>query len=124
MNRHSITFGMERYDQQMVLLLSVKGKLTHEDYLDVTPMLESAFSEAGDKHVKMLVDIEDFSGWEARAAWDDFKLGLKHKADFEKIAIYGHKSWQQGVAKIADWFIAGHTKSFENYQSAIIWLTS
>jgi len=30
--------------------------------------------------------MTELQGWELRAAWDDFKIGLKHGGDFEKVA--------------------------------------
>ena len=61
-------------------------------------------------------------GWELRAAWDDFKLGLKHGSEFEKIAIYGNKNWQEIVEKMGGWFISGETKKFDNETDALAWL--
>ena len=55
-------------------------------------------------------------------AWDDFKLGLKHGNEFEKIAIYGNKNWQEITAKIGAWFISGEVKYFESEDDALAWL--
>lgn len=57
-----------------------------------------------------------------RAAWDDFKLGLKHGNEFDKIAIYGNKKWQEYLSKIASWFISGDVKFFEDANEALEWL--
>ncbi len=70
----------------------------------------------------MLIDATEFEGWELRAAWDDFKLGLKHGSDFYKIAIVGDKRWQQWAAKIGSWFISGKAKHFDNLADALSWL--
>ncbi|MCE0495642.1 STAS/SEC14 domain-containing protein [Vibrio salinus] len=121
--RHIASIGMERFDDTLVMLLTLKGKLTHEDYQEITPLFDSAVEKFQGKGVRMLVDLEDFDGWEIRAAWDDFKLGVKYNAKFDRIALFGHKNWQDGAVKVMDWFISGETKSFHNYQSAIIWLT-
>ena len=61
-------------------------------------------------------------GWEARAAWDDFKLGIKHGKEFEKIAIYGNKSWQEIAAKVGSWFVTGEVKYFEHCDDALQWI--
>ncbi|MEN8173523.1 MAG: STAS/SEC14 domain-containing protein, partial [Chloroflexota bacterium] len=72
--------------------------------------------------VKVFIDGSEFEGWELRAAWDDFKLGLKHGNNFEKIAIYGNKKWQQYTSKIGAWFISGEVKYFDDTEEALNWL--
>ncbi len=73
-------------------------------------------------NVKVLIDGTEMEGWELRAAWDDLKLGLKHGKEFEKIAIYGNKHWQEITAKIGVWFMSGEVKYFDDYESALNWL--
>ena len=53
---------------------------------------------------------------------DLFKLGLKHGSEFEKIAIYGNKGWQEMAAKIGSWFVSGEMKYFESLDEALAWL--
>ena len=63
-------------------------------------------------------------GWELRAAWDDFKIGLKHGNEFKRIAIYGNKNWQEITAKIGSWFISGEVKYFDDEGDALAWLSA
>lgn len=76
------------------------------------------------RHTKMLIDARHFDGWEARAAWDDFKLGLVHGKVFSHLAIVGNKPWEKVLAKLADWILNGECQFFEDYQEALDWLTS
>ncbi len=64
----------------------------------------------------------ELEGWEVRAAWDDFKLDMKHGKEFEKIAILGNKRWQELATKISSWFISGESKYFEDAKEALNWL--
>ncbi|ELI5391884.1 STAS/SEC14 domain-containing protein [Vibrio parahaemolyticus] len=121
--RHGITIGIERIGDESVLVFKATGKLTHKDYEAISPVLDSSLKGVKADHIKMLVDITEFSGWELRAAWDDFQLGLKMGFNIEKIAIYGDKNWQELAAKVGCWFISGDIKSFGDYQSAVEWLT-
>ncbi|MGD8571350.1 MAG: STAS/SEC14 domain-containing protein, partial [Gammaproteobacteria bacterium] len=50
------------------------------------------------------------------------QLGLKYGKQFEKIAMYGNKMWQEAAAKIGSWFISGEMKYFDNYDDALKWL--
>ncbi len=121
-SHHGITFGIERLNDHAFLSFKAIGKLTHQDYQLMTPMLESALLELPQVEINMLVDLSEFQGWELSAAWDDFKLGVKHGDQFDKVAIYGDKNWQQVAAKVANWFVVGQVKSFHDYQQALNWL--
>ncbi|MDF2178388.1 STAS/SEC14 domain-containing protein [Aliiglaciecola sp. CAU 1673] len=120
--RHGLSVGIERIGNQFFLNLKAVGKLTHEDYKTITPMLDSALAGVKAPNVRSFFDATEFQGWELRAAWDDFKLGLKHGNEFERIAILGNKGWQEWAAKVGSWFISGEVKYFEDYQAAIAWL--
>jgi len=122
--RHGLSIGIERINSDFFLTLKASGKLTHHDYETITPMIDSALAEVKQPKIKALIDGTELEGWELRAAWDDFKLGLKHGNQFEKIAIYGKKSWQKMAATIGSWFISGEVKYFENEDSAIEWLSN
>ena len=120
--RHGITIGIERIDSDFFLTLKLSGKLSHEDYEKITPMLDSALIEVKQPHIRALVDLTELEGWELKAAWDDFKLGVKHGAQFVKIAIYSNKNWQEMATKIGSWFVSGDAKYFDNEAAALDWL--
>lgn len=120
--RHGLSIGLERSGSDFYLRLSACGKLTHDDYKQITPMLDSALEGVDHPKIKALFDTRELEGWESRAAWDDFKLGLKHGREFEKIAVVGHKRWQEMGTKLCGWFISGDAKFFEDIESAYAWL--
>ncbi|MCC4263059.1 STAS/SEC14 domain-containing protein [Oceanimonas baumannii] len=119
---HGISIGIERFGSEFFLVFRATGKLTHEDYQAITPFLDAALAGVKGKHVKVLVDISSFAGWELRAAWDDFKLGVKMGSQIEKVAIYGDKNWQELASRVGSWFISGEVHSFNDYGAAIEWL--
>lgn len=120
--RHGLSIGIERMGNEFFLSLKAQGKLTHEDYEVITPMIDSALAEVKDPEVKALIDGTALEGWEPRAAWDDFKLGLKHQNHFKKVAIVGNKRWQEIAAKLGNWFISGEAQYFSDTKSALGWL--
>ncbi|MGE0113782.1 MAG: STAS/SEC14 domain-containing protein [Steroidobacteraceae bacterium] len=122
LERHGLSIGIERINSHFFLSLKAQGKLTHNDYETIIPMIDAALAEVKDPKLKVLVDGTELEGWEPRAAWDDFKLGLKHGNEFEKIAIYGNKDWQKLAAKIGSWFVSGEVKYFDNCDEAIKWI--
>lgn len=122
-SRHGLNIGIERIGNNFFLSLKATGKLTHEDYKTITPMIDSALKGIKDPKINALVDGTEMEGWELRAAWDDFKLGLKHGSEFQKIAIFGNKNWPEITAKVGSWFIAGEIKYFEALDDALAWLS-
>ena len=122
--RHGLSVGIARTGSNFFLDLKAAGKLTHEDYEIINPLVDSAMEAIKDAKVKVLFDASELEGWELRAAWDDFKFGLKHGNEFEKIAIYGNQSWLEKTAKIASWFISGEVRYFENLGDAFDWLNN
>ncbi|ELI5738149.1 STAS/SEC14 domain-containing protein [Vibrio fluvialis] len=120
--RHGISIGLARVDEQFFVVIKAVGTLTHQDYEIMTPMLDAALVKVNEPKVKVLFDATELEGWELRAAWDDFKLGLKHGSDFDKIALYGKPGWQELAAKIGSWFISGEIRFFDDYAQALEWL--
>lgn len=119
---HGLSIGIERLDDEFFLSLKAVGKLTHNDYEIITPMIESALKGVEKPQIKALFDGTELEGWELRAAWDDFKIGLKHGTEFEKIAIYGNKRWQELSVRVGSWFMSGEIRYFEDRDEAIKWL--
>jgi hypothetical protein len=121
-SRHGLSIGIERVDGSFFLTLRAVGKLKHEDYEVINPMIDSALEGVKDPKIRALIDGSEFEGWELRAAWDDFKMGLKHGGQFEKIAIFGNSKWQEMAAKVGSWFVSGEVRYFEECDDALDWL--
>ncbi len=120
--KHGLNLGITRVDNYIFVELKAIGRLSHEDYQTLTPMLESAIAGIEQPKINMLIDATQFEGWELRALWDDFKLGLKHGREFQKLAIVGNKKWMPFATKLGSWFIAGEAKHFDELTDAIVWL--
>lgn len=120
---HGVSIGIERSGVKFFLSLKAIGKLTHEDYETITPLIDSALDAITEPKVKVLIDGTELEGWEPRAAWDDLKLGLKHGNVIDKIAIFGNKKWQERISKVASWFVAGEVRYFENKSEALDYLS-
>lgn len=123
-NTHGFSIGVDRVNNDVFLSLKAKGTLTHQDYLTISPVIDSALAEVKHPKVNVFIDGTELNGWEIRAAWDDLKLGLKHGNEFKKIAIYGNKGWQEVAGKVAKWFINGDSQFFEDKEEAMKWLLS
>ena len=123
-NQNGISIGIKRVDELFFIKMKLVGKLTHEDYQTITPMIENALHSVEYPNISLLVDATLFEGWSLEAAFDDLKIGLKHNADFKKIAFVGNKSWQEYSIKLTNWFMSGQMEYFEEMNQAIDWLSS
>lgn len=107
-----------------VILFRSRSTLTHEDYENVLiPKLEAVIAEHG--KAKALFDFgEDFQGMELEAMWDDTKFGMKHRKDFDKIAVVGGPDWFKWATKIGDVLTPGDIKPFssDEFDKALSWL--
>ncbi|MGR3174077.1 MAG: SpoIIAA family protein [Candidatus Scalindua sp.] len=110
--------------EEKILAVKATEKLTFEDYEEVfIPKLNQLIQEYGKIRVLMYF-AENFAGWETEAAWDDAKYGIKHRNDFEKIAVVGGSKWVEWVTRISAYFIDGKVKTYEasDFQAAISWV--
>ena len=105
-----------------IFAVRVTGKLTDEDYQQFLPRLEKLIHDCGP--LSLMLELEDFQGWEPKAAWDDFRFGMEHEKDFVRIAIVGQKSWHKWMAAMGDAFTSTKIRFFyrNDIQQAWDWL--
>jgi hypothetical protein len=101
-----------------VLGFTAKGMVTANDYeSQIIPAVEALFSRQS--KVRFLYHLgEGFSGFEAAAVWDDTKLGLKHLAGWERMALVSDVEWVRAAVKILGFAIPGHVRVFHNRELA------
>lgn len=99
-----------------ILVVYVNGKLLAEDYAHFVPEFERLVRQHG--KLRLLFDMTGFHGWEASAAWEDFKFGVEHFADIEKLAMVGEKRWQQGMATFCKPFTKAMVRYFDHADAA------
>ena len=97
-----------------VLGFTAKGTVTGADYETVIiPAVEAMLS----KHpkVRFLYHLgEEFSGFETAALWEDAKIGLKHLASWDKIAVVTDVDWIRVATKVFGFLLQGHIRLFHN----------
>lgn len=95
------------------------GTLHDEDYRRFIPQIESVLTAAG--KLRLFVQFEDFHGWDLHAAWDEFKFGISHLSDFERIAIVGDRRWEKWLAVLRKPFTTAKVKYFDRCQVDEAW---
>ena len=106
-----------------LLFLRAVGKLTHRDYQDeIIPRVESIIREHG--NIRFL--IEDFTGWEIAAFWDDVRIALTYRNAFERIGIIGAPRWVVWALKLAALVVKGEIRIFlpSERSKALNWMTA
>lgn len=86
--------NLEQHDNRL-LVLRVGGELKKSE-LD-TVQSEFVQKIAGGGTVKLLVLLQNFTGWERSEAWGDTDFFFSHRNDFERIAVVGNPRWEAQV---------------------------
>jgi len=106
-------------DDNDILAFKVSGKLTDADYKQFLPILEEMIRKAG--RISLYIEMQDFEGWEAKAAWDDLRFGLQHDDDFKRIAIVADKPLMHAAIAIVNFFSHTEMRIFDIAESDTAW---
>lgn len=105
------------------LVVEASGKLTTMDYEDMfLPELDRLIGQFG--KIRLVFYLHgSFVGWELGAMWDDAKFGIKHKNDFERIAMVGGPKWVTWFTKIGSHLAPGTIRAFDvaSLNEAVAW---
>jgi hypothetical protein len=102
-----------------VIGFRMTGKLTNADYKALAPEFEDGIKRYG--KIRLLWLLEDFHGWEPKAAWDDYEYWRKYGKEIERVAIVGNKRWEEWMTKLAQLFMKGGVKYFGESQLDDAW---
>jgi len=97
-----------------VLGFRAKGTITAADYKTVIiPAVEARLSKQ--TKVRFLYHLgPEFAGFDAAAMWEDAKIGFKHLASWEKIAVVTDVDWIRAAMKLFGFMLPGHVRVFHN----------
>jgi len=108
-----------------VLGLRATGQVKAEDYQKVlVPALEEKLGKH--KKVRLLYVLgEDFDGYTGGAAWEDAKVGMKHLAAFERVAVVTDVDWVENMVKALGFAMPGEVRVFDDdeLQKAREWVS-
>ena len=101
-----------------VVAVTAKGKVTKNDYEQVLiPAVESTLK----RHHKIRLYYElgsQFSGIDAGAAWDDFKVAVEHLTRWERAAVVTDVDWLIHMVNAFRFLIPGQIRVFPAAQAA------
>jgi hypothetical protein len=95
-----------------VLGLEAVDDVEEEDYENViVPAVEDAISRHGKVRLVYVLGPE-FDEYEEEAVWEDLKLGGRHPASFERVAIVTDARWAGPALKLLSVLVPGQTRAF------------
>ena len=106
--------------------VKAKGEVTAQDYqATLVPAVEERL--ARHKRLRLLYVLgEEFTGFTGAAAWEDAKIGMRHFASFERIAVISDAEWIQHMVKAFGFVIPGEVRIYSQsgFDEARSWITS
>lgn len=106
-------------NESNVVVVTVEGKIRREDYRQELPVLEKIM-EDGEIH-RFFIKLENVTGFEAGALWEDLKYDLKHKDQYGKTAVVGDRKWEEYAIKISDLFFKAEMAYFAESRADEAW---
>ena len=112
------------YEPPNLVALKASGKLTKADYEQFVPEFERYAEQA--RPLRVLVELDDFHGWEAGALWHELKFDMQHQQDMGRVAIVGESDVEKWGTKLSKPFFRAKVRYFpaEQKQQARAWLTA
>ncbi len=105
-------------DEGNFVAVKLSGKLHDADYKQFVPVIQAA-TEKGKLH--LLVQMENFQGWEPQALWDDIQLDAQLGDKIERLAFIGDKEWEAWMAKICKPFTRAMIQYFDADETQDAW---
>lgn len=106
-------------NEEKIVAFKAIGKLNDDDLKTFTNLLEGLIEERGP--LSLLIELENFHGWEPKAAWNDFMFLTRHENDFKRIAIIGEKRWEQWMTRLGQAFVSTETRYFKRDELLVAW---
>lgn len=97
------------------LMISVSGKLVEHDYDQLVERMNELVAYHG--KINLLVELSDFDGWTAGAAWEDLKFSMDHFRHIDRMAIIGESMWERGMTLFIKPFTSAEVKYFDHADS-------
>ena len=95
-----------------VIALSCEGQVIKEDY---DRILVPAILEALKRHEKIRLFYKtsaNFTGYDAGAIWQDFKIGVEHPTRWERVAVVTDVDWIAQMMRLFSFLIPCPAKLF------------
>jgi SpoIIAA-like len=95
-----------------VVAVAAEGRVTAKDYDEVLiPRVKEAFRRHG--KVRCYYELgREFSGIDPEAAWKDFRIGVEHFSNWERLAVVTDVEWIRLAMKAFGFLMPGELRVF------------
>lgn len=111
---------------QGVVAAVAKGRVTKKDYDDLlVPAIEATFKDR--QKVRCYYELgQEFSGMDAGAAWEDFRVGVGHLRGWERVAVVTDVEWIRLAMNAFRFLVPGEIRIFPTSEAseARRWITA
>ena len=97
----------------------ISGKVTTEEIDEIIKELEETIQGHG--RIRLLVQMKNWKGMEAMAAFDDFHFLIRHIKDIEVLVVMGDRFWEKLLLGIGSLFVKTRSKFFEEDEYDLAW---
>jgi hypothetical protein len=101
-----------------VVAVACEGRVTRKDYDDV---LVPAVTAGLQRHEKLRLYYEitpQFSGMEAGAVWEDFRVGMGHLLRWERITVVTDIEWIRHTVNVFRFLLPGKVRVFTGSETS------
>jgi hypothetical protein len=88
-----------RHERDRIYRLEITGRLSKREFDVVQQQVAGEINTAG--HIRLLVVLDGFEGWETGANWSDLNFYIKYGDAVERIAIVGDEAWRSQALMFA-----------------------
>jgi len=108
---------LEGFPEDVVAFVA-KGRVTKSDYDDVlVPKVEEALARR--EKLRCYYELgAEFSGIDAGAVWEDFKIGIEHLTRWERVAVVTDVEWIRLAANLFRFLFPGEVRVFAAGEAA------
>jgi len=110
-----MSVALHEEDGGKIVVITLTGKLTTEDYEHFVPEVDRLIKQHG--KLRLVVDMHDFQGWTMGALWQDIKFDASHFRHIERLALIGDKAWEHGMAVFCKPFTTATIRYFDRSQA-------
>ena len=100
--------------------INAKGIIIKDDYKKLEPIIEKKIQKFG--NIRLLINVGALKDIKLLAFWEDFKMSLKHKHKYDKIAVVGDRKPEEILIKPFAPLVSTHIKLFKNKSQAKSWI--
>lgn len=99
-----------------IVRVKASGTVTKADMQAFVPEFDRIAGSSGP--VRMLIELDDFTGWDAGGLWEDIKFDVSRQRDLARVAIVGDKVWQLWGTWLSKPFFLPEIRYFDRSEAA------